>query len=120
MCDAGYDLTGDLSTPCRPVSTSPLSEIQAPDSIPHGVGEATGTVFLNSPPPEDVTVALSSSRPDLLIVPELVTVPAGQTSATFTLVRLDGTAEAVSVSVTATLGDRQLVRHITLLGPFDL
>jgi hypothetical protein len=119
-CAAGYEPTLETSVPCRPIPTSPLSDFQAPDSIAHGVEEATGTVFLSSPTEADTTVSLTSSHPQLLSVPGGVTVPAGQASASFSMVRLDGTADSVIVTVTATLEDRQLVRQISLPGPFGL
>lgn len=67
-----------------------------------GVVSAAGTVQLTVAPSANLTVNLTSSNPALLQVPASVTVPAGQTSATFNLtVTNDGLLNgARSVTVT--------------------
>ncbi|MGV3659257.1 MAG: S8 family serine peptidase [Prosthecobacter sp.] len=50
-----------------------------------GTLSAAGTVQLTVAPASDLTLALISSQPGLLQVPDAVTIPAGQTTATFNL-----------------------------------
>lgn len=119
-CNDGYEPTLGDSVPCRPISMPSLSDFQTPDSIANGIHEATGTVFLSSPARQDTTVLVTTSHPTLLSVPETVTVPLGHTSAPFSMLRPLGTLDSVIVTLTATLAERQLVRQITLRGPFDL
>jgi hypothetical protein len=64
---------------------------------------STGTVRLTSPVPAGgLTVALSSSRTSRATVPSSVTVPAGSSTATFT-VSTPSSASQGSVTITATL-----------------
>jgi hypothetical protein len=70
----------------------------SPVSVAGGTN-ATGTVFLSAPAPSGgVTVTLSTSNASVARAPGIVTVPAGQTSATFTI-----TTFAVSANTTATI-----------------
>jgi len=56
--------------------------------IPKG-GFAIATVTLNQPSDQDLTVALTTNNPDRIYAPPTVTIPAGQTSATFDLRAID-------------------------------
>ncbi len=70
----------------------------APASVSGGTS-ATGTVFLSSPAPSGgISVTLSTSNSAAARVPGIVSVPAGQTSATYTV-----TTFAVSGSTSATI-----------------
>jgi hypothetical protein len=61
-----------------------LQQISFSGNIPGGT-PATGTVRLGAPAPSGgAVIALSSANPSLVTVPATVTVPAGQTTATFT------------------------------------
>jgi hypothetical protein len=58
----------------------------SPTTVTGGLENSTGTVTLNGPaPPGGAQVALSSSNPSVASVPSSVMVPAGATSATFTV-----------------------------------
>lgn len=62
-----------------------------PASVTEGAGTlaGAGTIQVSSPPAVDVAVALTSSDPTELQVPGSVIIPAGQTSAVFTLTVLN-------------------------------
>src|SRR5713226_3648019 len=75
------------------LTLNPTSVIGGP------LGPSTGTVTLNAPAPAGgAQVALSSSNPSAASVPPTVTIPAGTTSATFTV-----TTNPVIVSTTVTI-----------------
>ena len=63
----------------------PALTLQLPSGVLEGGPALTGTVILPAAAAEDTIIALSSTAPAKLAVPASVTVPAGQTSATFTL-----------------------------------
>lgn len=63
--------------------------VTAPASATEGVGTVTGTVNISAAPGKAVAVALTSGDPASLQVPSTVTVPAGQTSANFTITIID-------------------------------
>ena len=70
----------------------------APASVTGGTN-ATGTVFLSAPAPAGgVSVTLSTSNRSVASAPGIVTIPEGQTSATYTL-----TTFAVSATTSATI-----------------
>jgi hypothetical protein len=70
----------------------------SPTSVTGGAS-ATGTVFFNAPSPSGgMTVTLATSNPGVASAPGVVTVPAGQTSATFPV-----TTFAVSTTTSATI-----------------
>ncbi len=76
----------------------PASVSLSPNSIGSG-STSTGTVTLNCPSPYGGTVvSLSSSNTAAATVPSSVTVPAGQTSATFTV-----TGQSISSATTVTI-----------------
>ncbi len=69
-----------------------------------GGQSAIGTVFLSLPAPlAGTTVALSNNAPSVASVPSSVTVPAGHTSANFTITTQAVTSNWTAV-ITATLG----------------
>ncbi len=69
-----------------------------------GGQSAIGTVFLSLPAPlAGTTVALSNNAPSVASVPSSVTVPAGQTTANFTITTQAVTSNWTAV-ITATLG----------------
>jgi len=69
-----------------------------------GGNSSTGTVTLTAPAPSGgFVVNLSSSNPSVATVPSTVTVPAGTTSATFT-VSTRAVSSATSVTITASAG----------------
>ncbi len=81
--------------------------VELPARVWEGQGTlpGTGTVVLDVPLPADVEVSLASDDASELLVPDIVTVPAGQTSVTFDLfvqddAEFDG-SQVVHVSATA-------------------
>ena len=75
-----------------------------PTSVVGGVQSSTGTVTLSGPAPAgDAQVLLSSSNTAVASVPSSVTVPAGATSATFT-VTTSTVAASTSVTISASYG----------------
>ncbi len=63
--------------------------VSAPSSTTEGAGTVQGTVSVSSAPASDVAVTMTSSDATALTVPATVTIPAGQTSATFTITVVD-------------------------------
>jgi len=110
----------------------PIS-LTAPASIAEGAAAQTGAVTLLSPAATAVTLFLASSDTTALTVPALVTIPLGQTTATFPITAvndtlIDGTQNATitasaagwagaTVSVQVTDND---ARTLTLNGPFSV
>jgi hypothetical protein len=82
--------------------TQGLQSVNVPLGLIGGTA-GTGTVTLNAPAPAGgAVVALSSSNPALASVPASVTVPAGETSASFPISTALA-AESAVVTITATL-----------------
>ena len=73
-----FDVTGTLS-------------LSVPASAVEGSAPVTGTVSVSSAPSTALTVTLSSSDLTAATVPATVTIPAGQTSATFPITIIDDT-----------------------------
>jgi hypothetical protein len=96
---------GPAPAPPAPVTVTILNDDAGltPDdfTISQG-GSTTATLILGTPAATPLTVALSSSRPELITVPATVTVPAGATRVSFELqgVRADS---AATVRITAEL-----------------
>ena len=92
------ELTG---TPSRRMA------IALPSSAAEGGGAVQGTIILSMARQQAVTVNLTSSDPAQISVPASVTIPAGQTSATFPIVALDDAlldgSRPVSISTTASV-----------------
>ncbi len=78
--------------------------------------EVTGSVFLHRPAPAGgAVVALTSSNPALLPVPATVTVPEGETPATFEATAERPVAEPTIVLLTATLENVAYTTEVLLL-----
>ena len=71
-----FDVTGTLS-------------LSVPPSAPEGSAPVTGTVSISPAPATSLVVALSSSDLTAATVPATLTIPAGQTSATFPITIID-------------------------------
>lgn len=76
----------------------------------------SGTVALNSAPPNDVVVALSCSSPNLLALPATVTVPAGTNSVEFNFETFGG-APSTTVTTLALATGYTEGRFTTILTP---
>ena len=87
-------------------STPALSVSLSPGSFSENGGTSTGTVAIAAAAAADVVIALASSDTAELTVPASVTIPAGQTSATFPITAVDDTntdgPSTVTISATAT------------------
>jgi hypothetical protein len=100
---AGYVL-GSSRINVHDDETSTLT-LSLPASISEGSGSLLGTISVTRAPAKDISILLSSSVPTRADVPVTVTLPAGQTSATFSLnpvnnAVIDGTAPVtISASV---------------------
>src|SRR5215211_6530412 len=75
----------------------------APDSVRDGAS-SQGTVTLAFADPAPTTVQVFSSDPSVATVPATVTVPAGATSATFTIAT-NAAAPPTNVTITAWVGN---------------
>ena len=113
------DASVDGVTASIPVTVEPgLASITVPASIVGGAS-STGTVNLAGPVDIATTVDLSCvclSHPGVLTVPPSVTIPAGQSSATFPITTVQVTSES-SVNLGALLGDSQLLSGIIDVTP---
>jgi len=113
------DASVDGVTASIPVTVEPgLASITVPASIIGGAS-STGTVNLAGPVDIATTVDLSCaclSHPGVLTVPPSVTIPAGQSSATFPITTVQVTSES-SVNLGALLGDSQLLSGIINVTP---
>jgi hypothetical protein len=74
--------------------------VSAPASATEGIGSVQGTVTVSTAPTSAFTVSLTSSDMTAVTVPSTVLIPAGQTSATFTITivddnKIDGTQSAI-------------------------
>ena len=80
--------------------------VTLPASATEGSAPVTGTVILPSAPATDQTVTLTSSLPSRATVTPTITVPAGQTSATFSVTIIDDSilngSQAAMISASAT------------------
>lgn len=91
-------VTITVNAPAAPPLPTVLAVALSPSTVTAG-GSAQGTVSLNNPAPSGgATVTLSSSLPSAASVPASVVVPAGTSSATFTV-----TTGSVSAQATATI-----------------
>ena len=87
-----------------------------PDTVNVGTGaQVTGTVTLGSPAPAGgAVVYLNSALSSLANVPQSVTIPAGQTSATFQVRYTTLLTAQTTVTITADYGGKQLAATLTL------
>jgi len=91
-----------------------LAQVSFSGNVPGG-SPATGTVTLNGPAPSGGTVVtLSSANTSLVMVPASVTVPAGQTSATFTANTAQVT-QTTAVAVSASSGGTTVTTNVFLV-----
>ena len=91
-----------------------LAQVSFPGNVPGG-SPATGTVTLSAAAPAGgASVALSSANPSLAAVPASVTVPAGQTSATFTATTAAVT-QTTAVNVSASLNGTTVSTNLFLI-----
>ena len=94
-----YSIPAPSGTPALAVSSLALN----PATVLGGVANSTATITLNGPAPSGgAVVSLSSGNPSAATVPPSVTIPAAQSSATFTVTSL-AVASASSSLITATL-----------------
>ncbi len=92
----GSSQTATLTVTASPPQ-APASLTLSPTSVTAGTS-STGTVTLATPASSDTTIALSSGIPGIASVPASVVVPAGSTSATFSI-----STFAISTGTTVTL-----------------
>jgi hypothetical protein len=93
-------ITGSQSIALQDNETAILSLNLPPNSV-EGAGTVTSTVSTNIAPSVDIVVTLSSSAPADASVPATITIPAGQTSATFPVTIVDDSR--IDGPVTATI-----------------
>ncbi|MBJ7390634.1 MAG: S8 family serine peptidase [Chthoniobacterales bacterium] len=82
-----------------------------------GTNAATGTLTLNQAQGQNLVVSLASSDTSEVTVPASVTIPVGQTTATFALAAVDDTVSdgPVSVTITATAGSLNTTASVTVI-----
>jgi hypothetical protein len=81
-----------------------------------GTNAATGTLTLSQAQGQDLVVSLASSDTSEVTVPASVTIPAGQTTATFELAAVDDAISdgPSSVTITATAGSLNATASVTV------
>jgi hypothetical protein len=80
--------------------------VSLPSSVPETGSPVTGTVTSSAAPTQNITLQLTSSGPTHLTVPATVTLPAGQTTVSFTATPVDDhviSALPIPVTVTASM-----------------
>jgi len=109
---ATYNGAQSATLTVTPVTVSSLT--LSPATVVGGSANPTGTVALNGPAPAGgAVVALTSSNTAVATVPVNVTIPAGSTSTSFTVIT-DAVTTAVSIQITATLdGSQQSTLSVT-------
>jgi hypothetical protein len=110
-----------LSSSPPPSSSASLSSLSVSPTDVVGPDPATGTVTLSSAAPSGgFTVDLTSDNTAAATVPSSVTVPAGSTSATFTVSTKEVTNAQSAVIIGTVGGDFSTERHavITVWDPF--
>ncbi|MGJ5817803.1 beta strand repeat-containing protein [Paludibaculum fermentans] len=106
---------GDLVSSANP-STIPVQQVALnPATLQGGVTSITNTVTLSAPAPANgAFVALHSSNAVVAAVPLAITVPAGMTSASFT-VASRGVAAQTVIQISATAGGVTTTADLTVL-----
>jgi uncharacterized repeat protein (TIGR03803 family) len=94
--------SGAILTVGSSLPTPALASLTVNPSVVKGGGTSVGTVSLSAPAVEDMAISLSSTRPAKASVPSTVTVPAGSSSATFT-VNTSKVPRTVTVTISASL-----------------
>jgi hypothetical protein len=91
----------ELAGPGSPPSTPTLSSLAVnPNSVAGGTA-STGTVTLPEPAPSGgLVVTLASEAPSVASVPSSITIPAGDTNATFTISTFSSSTRRVGLSAT--------------------
>src|ERR1019366_5899177 len=97
---AEFSITGTPGIP--PAGTAAIQSLTLSSASVTGGGTVTGTVTLTSPAPSGGAQITIQDSPAILQVGSSVTVPAGQTAATFTIVAPTVTSPT-AVTVTADL-----------------
>ena len=112
----GVTKTASLTvTPAPPPPPTLSSLTLNPSSVIGGAQSSTGRVTLSSPAPAGgVTVMLSSSNPGVANVPSSVVVPAGATTATFT-VRTSAVLISTSVTISASYNSATQTASLSVL-----
>jgi hypothetical protein len=96
LCLNGFDWTGVNERHVQPMSIKlgtvipiPIESLTlSPNPVVGGTNTATGTITLQSRALMDIPISLKSSEKHVATVPDSVTVPQGQTSATFVVTPL--------------------------------
>ena len=112
--------TAQTACPVEPEPEAELSGLSIDETGVTGGVSATGTVTLTLPAPSGgFAVSLTSSQPDVAIVPAMVTVPAGQATATFEIqtvpvsssvsATIKASAQGIEKSRTLTIGSPRLI-----------
>ncbi|HZT40980.1 MAG TPA: hypothetical protein VFA07_02265 [Chthonomonadaceae bacterium] len=98
-------------------TTEQVNSIAVNPSTVQGTTSVTGTVFISMPAPSGgLAVSLSSSDSSAASVPSSITVPAGQTSATFTI-KTYGVAQNTNVTITAGYNGGSKQTALSVLAP---
>jgi hypothetical protein len=95
-----------------------LTGLTIDPSSQYGIFTVTGTVTLSQPADSNATVLLATTDPTLATVPGSVKVPAGATTATFTITLRPVAADA-TVDIIALRGDVLLTSPVTVMKPRD-
>jgi len=104
---AGVTQTALLTVKTQPTSGPTLTSLTLNPTGVHGGSPSTGSVALSAPAPSGgAVVSLSSNNTAIATVPASVTVPAGATSAAFTVTTLAVTA-STTVTISASYGVTQ-------------
>ena len=114
-----YSATGDATLNCATnggggggTQTGPqLASFTRQASAPPG--QSAFTVAMSGPVPTDLTVTITSSDPTIALVPGSVIIPAGQSSANFTISRLT----SGTLTLTASTGGVSLILLVTISPP---
>ncbi len=103
-------LAAVLALPAGAMASGTISALTINPSLLTGGASATGTVDLAFPDPGPTVVRLFSSNPSVAQVPVSFTIPAGQTTGTFTLTT-NASAPAEIVQITAATPDNGLRQY---------
>ena len=98
-----------------PAPPNPISSLSLTPTSVLGGGSSSGTVTLGSPAPTGgAVVALSTSNANVASLPPSVTVPAGQSSATFSITTSPvGASSAVTITASYLSGSRSATLTVT-------
>lgn len=99
--------------PPRP--SARLTSVAVHPAVLAAGSRAQGTVALSGPAPSPVTVRLAASDPERISIPRAVTIPAGATTASFSVQTVHGNTPG-TVSINAYLGDTAREASLNLAG----